>query len=116
MKKIIHTIGLVLLMATVSGQALADGGRYYGYRHHHHHRSASDWVAPLIFLGVAGAALSAAANQPSTTYVAPSVTYTTPPVTNYPPQPPANAAYYCASAGQYYPNTPYCPEGWQLAR
>ena len=22
-------------------------------------------------------------------------------------------AYYCASAGAYYPDVPYCPEGWQ---
>jgi hypothetical protein len=22
-------------------------------------------------------------------------------------------AFYCASAGGYYPDVPYCPEGWQ---
>ncbi len=24
------------------------------------------------------------------------------------------ASYYCSSVGQFYPNTSYCPEGWQL--
>jgi hypothetical protein len=42
------------------------------------------------------------------------VTYVTPPVTYMPPPPPASASYFCSSVGQFYPNTSYCPEGWQL--
>jgi hypothetical protein len=114
MKKILQTLSLVALMATVSGQALADGGHRGGYsgwernRHEHDHRSGGNWVAPLIALGVAGAVWSAAA-RPAPTYVTPTVTY-------YPPQPAPNASYYCGSSGQYYPYTSYCPEGWQLVQ
>jgi hypothetical protein len=74
----------------------------------------------LIVLGIAGAAISAAASQPSytpppqVTYVTPQVTYVTPQVTYMPPPPPASASYFCSSVGQFYPNTSYCPEGWQL--
>lgn len=31
----------------------------------------------------------------------------------YPPVYLPAPAYYCASAGTYYPDVPYCPEGWQ---
>lgn len=114
MKKILQTLGLVVVMASVSGQALADGGRHGGHqgwehnRHGHGHRSGGNWVAPLIALGVAGAVWSAAA-RPAPTYVAPTVTY-------YPPQPAPSASYYCASSDQFYPYTSYCPEGWQLVQ
>lgn len=110
MKKILQTLGLVIAMAGVSGQALADGG-HHGWRHRHHeqgYRSGGNWVAPLIALGVAGAVWSTAA-RPAPTYVAPAVTY-------YPPQPAPSASYYCASSGQFYPYTSYCPEGWQLVQ
>lgn len=110
MKKILQTLSLVALMASVSGQALADGGHrgWERNRHEHGHRSGANWVAPLIALGVAGAVWSAAA-RPAPTYVAPTVTY-------YPPPPAPNASYYCGSSGQYYPYTSYCPEGWQLVQ
>jgi len=120
MKKMLKTLGLVLVMASLSGQALADGGRHgweherYGHGYDRGHdrgygyRSGGNWVAPLIALGVAGAVWGAAA-RPAPTYVAPAVTY-------YPPQPAPSASYYCASAGQFYPYTPYCPEGWQLVQ
>lgn len=110
MKKLLQTLGLVIAMAGVSGQALAHGG-YPGWqhpRHEHGYRSGGNWVAPLIALGVAGAVWSAAA-RPAPTYVAPAVTY-------YPPQPAPSASYYCASSGQFYPYTSYCPEGWQLVQ
>jgi hypothetical protein len=113
-KKILQTLGLVVVMASVSGQALADGGRHGGHRgwehnrYSHGHRSGGHWVAPLIALGVAGAVWSAAA-RPAPTYMAPTVTY-------YPPQAVPSAAYYCASSGQYHPYTSYCPEGWQLVQ
>ena len=111
MKKMLRILGLVIAMAGVSGQALADGGRH-GWEHPRHgghgHRSGGNWVAPLIALGVAGAVWSVAA-RPTPTYVAPPVTY-------YPPQPAPSASYYCASSGQFYPYTAYCPEGWQLVQ
>jgi hypothetical protein len=110
MKKILQSLGLVVVMASVSGQVLADGG-HHGWEHNrygHGHRSGGNWVAPLVALGVAGAVWSAAA-RPAPTYVAPSVTY-------YPPQPAPSASYYCASSGQFYPYTSYCPEGWQLVQ
>ena len=62
----------------------------------------------LIALGVAGAVWSAAA-RPAPVYVPPTVTY-------YPPQPAPSASYFCASSGQFYPYTSYCPEGWQLVQ
>jgi len=114
MKKILQTLGLVAVLASVSGQALADGGHrgwdrgWEHERHGHGYRSGGNWVAPLIALGVAGAVWSASA-RPAPTYVAPAVTY-------YPPQPTPSASYYCASSSQFYPYTTYCPEGWQLVQ
>ena len=116
MKKILQTLGLVIVMAGVSGQALADGGHHgwehqrygHGYDRDRGYRSGGNWVAPLIALGVAGAVWSAAA-RPAPVYVAPTVTY-------YPPQPAPSASYFCASSGQFYPYTSYCPEGWQLVQ
>jgi hypothetical protein len=112
MKKLLGTLIIALSAGAVSTHALADGPHGYQHRHFtgHQHRS-SDWLGPLIVLGIAGAAISAAANQPS--YVPAPVTYVSPPLTYMPPQP-ANASYYCSSVGQFYPNTSYCPEGWQL--
>lgn len=107
MKKILGTLIIALSAAALSSAALADGPHGYQQRQYtgHQHRS-SDWLGPLIVLGIAGAAISAAANQPS---------YTPQPQVSYvPPPPPASASYYCSSVGQFYPNTSYCPEGWQL--
>ena len=114
MKKILATLVIALSAGAVSTHALADGPRGYQQRQFtgHQHRS-SDWLGPLIVLGIAGAAISAAANQPSYT-PPPQVTYVSPAVTYVPPPPPASASYYCSSVGQFYPNTSYCPEGWQL--
>ena len=110
MKKILQTLGLVVLTVSLSGQAMADGGRH-GWEHNrygHGGRDGGHWIAPLIALGVAGAVWSAAA-RPAPTYVAPTVTY-------YPPQPAPSASYFCASSGQFYPYVSYCPEGWQLVQ
>lgn len=113
MKKILGTLVIALSAAALSTPALADGPRGYQQRQYtgHQHRS-SDWLGPLIVLGIAGAAISAAANQPS--YAPPQVTYVTPAVTYMPPPQPAGSSYFCSSVGQFYPNTSYCPEGWQL--
>lgn len=130
------SIGLLLLTAAVSCSALADNGRYryphYEYRPSPVHNHGSDWVAPLLFIGLAGAVLGAAASQssppppvyvqPPTVYVQPGPVYVPPPVTyvvpapavQAPPAAPANVWYFCQSVGKYYPYTQYCPEGWQL--
>ena len=107
----------------------------------HVHVHGSDWLAPLIFLGVAGAVIGAASNAPPAPVYLPPPVYVPPPVYGPPPvviqqappppapvvipsappaavAPPApvvtNVWYYCASARQYYPHTPYCPEGWRV--
>lgn len=130
MKTITKSIITALLIVTMGSSVLADGRRGYyspgGHRHHppaRHHDSG--WVAPLLFLGLAGAVIGAAASQqsaPPATYVVPPPAYVPPPV-NYlqpppavyaaPPPQPANPWYFCRSVGQYYPYTQYCPEGWQ---
>jgi len=131
MKKIAQSVGLALLIATLGTNALADGPRgYYRQPHREYSHLGGDagWVAPLLFLGLAGAIIGAANSQPSPpppVYVSPPVTYA-PPIATYvapvevapapsmPPPPPADAWYFCRSVGQYYPYTQYCPEGWQL--
>ncbi|MBP8149447.1 MAG: hypothetical protein KAY21_06980 [Limnohabitans sp.] len=116
MKKVLHKLILVLVMASLSSLALADGR--YGPRHpgtgHGNHGSqrAAEWLGALVVLGLAGAAISAAASPPEP--AAPPVSYVSPPI-GYaaPPPAPVNAGYFCASARQFYPYTAYCPEGWQ---
>ncbi|HPU81534.1 hypothetical protein [Accumulibacter sp.] len=100
-----------------STPALADRGEQRGYyyqpaQHRDYHHGGSrgyGWVAPAAVLAITGLAVGLAAS----TYYAP------PPVQVVTPQPvyvPPPTAYwnYCGSAGQYYPNVRYCPEGWQL--
>lgn len=125
---------VALLCATLACSAFANGPRgpypsYPQHQHRSHGGGGGNWVAPLLFLGLAGAVIgAAAANQPSAppppqpvyvppqvTYVQPAPVYVAPPVAvQAPPQPPANAWYFCRSVGQYYPYTQHCPEGWQL--
>ncbi len=138
MKTLTKSITLALLIATMGGSAWADGRRgYFPHGQHRNHNLRghdSGWIAPLLFLGLAGAAIGAAANQqsnppptyvqpyvaPQPIYVQPAPVYTAPVysapaiVAQTPPQAPANAWYFCRSVGQYYPYTPHCPEGWQL--
>ncbi len=142
MKRVIQKLGIATLaLAVFAEPALADWGRrhhgpgpshhYNPYRHHnHHHRphgGGADWVAPLLFLGLAGAAIGAAAtpSPPPVTYVQPPPVVVQPPVITYAPPPmaapappaaPAGTWYYCASASMYYPHTQHCPEGWQAVR
>ena len=136
MKVVPKTLLVALLVAAMGGSALANGPR--GHYPHGQHRSyqsqghGGGWIAPLLFLGLAGAVIGAAASQqsaPPPVYVQPPVTYLPPAVTYVqrestylapapvapaaPPQP-VNAWYFCKSVGQYYPYTQYCPEGWQL--
>ena len=126
MKKPLATVIIALCAAGIGTQALADGPHGWRNRPHNEYRHrAPNWLGPLVVLGVAGAAIHAInSNTPTpqvtytTTYVRPyvppQVTYVTPSVTyNMPPPPPANVRYFCNSVGQFYPHTPYCPEGWQ---
>ncbi len=115
MKKTLGTLVMALSVAVPSTSAWAGGPHGHGQPPRpstgYQHRS-SDWLGPLIVLGIAGAAISAAASQPSYT-PPPQVTYVPPPVAFVPP-PPTSASYFCSSVGQFYPHTAYCPEGWQL--
>ena len=113
-KKTLGILVIALSAGSVSTHAVAGGPHGYPQRQAfgHPHR-ASDWVGPLIVLGIAGAAISAAANPPS--YAPPpQVTYVNPPAVYMPPPQPVGASYFCSSVGQFYPYTGYCPEGWQL--
>jgi len=134
MKTITQSVGIALLIATMGCNALADGPRGYSYPSHQRdfrgYSRDAGWVGPLLFLGLAGAVIGAAASQssaPPPTYVQPPVTYLPPAATYVTPAPtyvapvemapapaPVNAWYFCRSVGQYYPYTQYCPEGWQL--
>jgi hypothetical protein len=129
MNKVLRPLILGILIASLSSMALAEGRHgprhpgsshgnhgYHGYHGYHgkqgSHRAA-EWLGALVVLGLAGAAISAAASPPEP--VAPPVSYVSPPI-GYaaPPPAPVNASYFCASARQFYPYTAYCPEGWQL--
>jgi len=123
MNKVLRPLILGVLIASVSSLALAEGrhgprhpgnshGNYGNHGKHGSHRAA-EWLGALVVLGLAGAAINAAASQPET--AVPSVSYVSPPISYAAPPPaPVNASYFCASARQFYPYTAYCPEGWQL--
>lgn len=115
MNKLVKTAIALTLVGSLTGNAVADWGhRPYNPapRHEHKRDRGSDWVGPAIALGIIGLAVGAALSDPTPS----TPTYTvTPAATPSPPAVPANAQYFCRSVGQYYPNTQYCPEGWQLA-
>lgn len=120
----------IVMTATVAGSAQADGWR--GHSHHApRHRPAqgrdAGWIAPLLVLGIAGAAIGAAAQAPVRVVVPPAMpapvpvyaapVYVTPSPTHVQPQAvalPHGLAYYCPSYGQYHPQVQSCPGGWQL--
>ena len=121
------SLGVFLLVASMGCNVWAEPGRGYSRGPHHSYENrhhGSNWVAPLLFLGLAGAVIGAAASQssapPANYYAPPTVTYVAPPtyvapavVTQAPP-PPSQVWYFCQSARQYYPYTAHCPEGWQV--
>ena len=113
-KKILGILVIALSAGALSTHALAGGPHGHPPRHKIVHQPrTSDWLGPLIVLGIAGAAISAAASPPS--YAPPpQVTYVNPPAVVMPPPQPVGASYFCSSVGQFYPYTGYCPEGWQL--
>ena len=133
MKTTITSLGIALCLALgAATPALADHGHDRGYhrpaprhynggdyrpappRYDQGHRRGHGWVGPAALLAVAGIAAGIAASTyyaPAQAYVEPQPVYVAPrPVYGGP-----TAGYwnYCGSAGQYYPNVEYCPEGWQ---
>lgn len=144
MRALTRTATILLLGATLTANAVAGGpggqSLHGPGRHGASARHDGDWIAPLIFLGIAGAIIAAAASDdtPRPAY-APAPGYAYPPgyahppayaqgpayVPGYappaatgwsPPVPPPDAGYWCGSAGLYYPSTRYCPEGWQMVQ
>jgi hypothetical protein len=120
MKNVLRPLILGLLIASVSSLALAEGrhgprhpGNSHGNHGKHGSHRAAEWLGALVVLGLAGAAINAAASPPEP--ATPLVSYVSPPI-GYaaPPPAPVSASYFCASARQFYPYTAYCPEGWQL--
>ena len=117
---------LALLLTAVAAQVQADGWHDHGRRGFATYRSAparvqgSGWVAPLVMLGIAGVALSAASQAPATVVVqAPPPPLPAQPVLLY-PQPsgysapahvPAGAAYVSAAgSGPTYAAAPQLVE------
>lgn len=90
--------------------------RHYDYRgshryqpaHHNRHR----WEAVAATLVVGGLIGAALADRPAPVQavVVPQPLFTTQP----PPPAPPRVWYYCGSAGMYYPQAGFCPEGWRL--
>lgn len=136
---------VALIVSAVAGQAQADGWRGYSRHGFSPYGQAparvhgGDWIAPLIVLGIAGAAISAAAHAPAPVFVQappppvePVVVYSQPqwqaaqpvylapagPTYAAPPQvmesAPGGVAYYCPAFGRYHPQVQSCPGGWQL--
>ena len=131
MKTVTKSVAVALLVISVGCSAFANGARGHypqgGHRSYQNRGHDSGWIAPLLFLGLAGAVIGAAASQPSApppvflqppvTYLQPSPVYaapvySAPPVVTPAPPQPVNSWYFCKSVGQYYPYTQYCPEGW----
>lgn len=119
----------VVMAVMASGSAQADGWHnHYRHdfpRHRPVHVRGADWIAPLVVLGIAGAAISAAASAPVVIPARPAG-YQEAPVYSVPAGPvytvvpqtlvqlPAGVAYYCPSYGQFHPQVQSCPVGWQL--
>jgi hypothetical protein len=126
MSGFIAKAGAALVSLSLASSALAGGYGYHGhYRHgqghgHGHGRHASDWVAPLLILGIAGAAIAASSQRDAPRQVyAPPVEYRQAPTyapaySDAPTPQPGGPLWWCGSAGQYYPAVSYCPENWQL--
>ncbi|WP_126447324.1 hypothetical protein [Sulfuricystis multivorans] len=109
MKKLAIASAAALLATSLPAQAGPHGhGRYYGppVEHHHHHLHRA---APLAWLlgGIALGSALVAIMPPRPVVAAPAVVVAPPP-----PLPP-RTAWFCQSYQAYYPNVPYCPEGWQ---
>lgn len=113
MKKSFRVFVLGLVLASMSSLAMA--GPHHGQHHNRHgggRHGAGDWIGALVVLGLAGAVIQATTSTPVLS--APPVTYANPVNPSFPPPAPAEAHYFCPSVRQFYPDTRYCPEGWQL--
>lgn len=133
MKTTITSISIALCLALgAATPALADHGHDRGYyrpvprhyshgdyrpappRYDHGYRRGYGWAGPAALLAITGIAAGIAASTyyaPAPAYVEPQPVYVAPrPVYG---EPTAGYWNYCGSAGQYYPNVEYCPEGWQ---
>lgn len=103
----------VSLAALLLAGALPAHADPYGHRRHfrppppvvHHHYRHDRHGHPLAW-GIAGLALGGILY--STISAPPPVVVAPPPV-----RPPERLWYYCDSYRAYYPNVPYCPEGWR---
>lgn len=119
---------LAVVMAITLGSAQADGWRGHPRQGWSPRAPVyvqrADWLAPLIVLGIAGAAIGAAAQAPAPVVVplppqapAPALVQPAGPVYALPasaaPLPPG-VAYYCPAYAQYHPQVSSCPGGWQL--
>ena len=85
------------------GDGYSQRGHNY-QRGHNAHRSRDNWggvAAAVIITGLIAAAI-ANSQQEQVEVAPPQPTY-----------PPGGTWYYCVSAGQYYPQVDYCPEGWR---
>jgi hypothetical protein len=129
---IIPLCGALCIALAASSPALADHGHDRGYyrpapgyygrgdyrpalpRYDRGQRRGYGWAGPAALLAITGIAAGIAAS----TYYAPAPAYVEPQPVYVEPRPVyggPTAGYwnYCGSAGQYYPNVEYCPEGWQ---
>lgn len=126
MNTTLRSLCLALSLSLAAMPALADRGYghrhngYYGppaHHHGHHHHQKYRWGAPAAALAITGLAAGVAAAAwyatPRPVYVAPQPVYVQPPPVVVPAQPAGGYWHYCPSAGGYYPNVNYCPEGWQ---
>jgi hypothetical protein len=121
MKTAAKSAAAVLLIASMSGNVLADSGRY-GHSpapyHHEQHRDRDDsgWIGALLLFGITAAVLSAASEPsvppPAPAYVLPPPQEPAPQVLPQPTQ--TGMWHFCHSSGQYYPYVRSCPEAWEL--
>ncbi len=135
MKKLIALTVTALSLATLPAYADPGNGRWNN-NGRHDDRSAM-WAGVAAIGAIVGLAILAEHNRPTYAASAPvvypdaayqpqayppsvyqqpayhaPVAYT--PQPDYaPPQATANLWYYCPSSAMYYPNTQFCPEGWQ---
>jgi hypothetical protein len=121
-------LALAIALGAASVPALADRGghrghydgprheyRDHGYRHGHRHDYGhrQRWIGPAAALAITGLAAATWYATPRPVYVAPQPVYVQPQPVYVPARPTGGYWHYCPSAGGYYPNVNYCPEGWQ---
>lgn len=116
MSKITRSVAASILIAAMSGNALADPGRPARPSPHHYHGGGGlNWLGAILLIGFTAAVVDAVTSPPKPPPPPPK--YEPPPVQPAPiyiEQPAASGMwYYCKSSGQYYPYVRTCPEGWE---